>query len=169
MLKKTGALALVVLAAVIFAATSGASRPSSDSADLEAIQQLQANYAEVVNVEPIDLKVAAQIWLDSPEVSFLHPLGTAYGWQQIKQDFYQNIMEGYFSERKLTFRDVHVHLKGDCAWAELKWHFVAKSRKNGATQETDGRETQIYQKTGPGRWVFVHVHYSPPPMSMPRG
>ena len=66
-----------------------------------------------------------------------------------------------FAERKLTARDVSVHVNGDAAWVEFYWHFVGKQRKDGATIQTDGRETQIYQKTG-DRWQLVHVHYSGP-------
>ena len=66
-----------------------------------------------------------------------------------------------FSERKLTVRDVSVHVKGKTAWVEFYWHFVAKQRKDGSAVQTDGRETQIYERAG-NRWQLVHVHYSGP-------
>ena len=48
-----------------------------------------------------------------------------------------------FSERKLTVRDVSLHVNGDTAWVEFYWHFVAKRRNDGSVVQTDGRETQI--------------------------
>ena len=69
-----------------------------------------------------------------------------------------------FSERKLTVRDVSIHVNGETAWAEFYWHFTAKQGKDGLAVQTDGRETQIYDKVG-NRWQLVHVHYSGPAMT----
>jgi ketosteroid isomerase-like protein len=52
-----------------------------------------------------------------------------------------------------------VHVYGEAAWSESNWHFTATQRKDGAVVQTDGRETQIYRKTG-NRWVLVHADYS---------
>ena len=68
-------------------------------------------------------------------------------------------MGGMFKDRKLTPRDIKVHVDRDAAWSEFNWHFTATQRKDGAVVQTDGRETQIYRKRG-ARWVLVHVHYS---------
>ena len=97
-----------------------------------------------------------------PDVSFIHPLGHARGWNEVKA-FFTDIIGGMFSERKLTPRDIQVHVYGDSAWCEFNWHFTATQKKDGARMETDGRETQVYRKDG-NRWVLVHVHYS----AMPR-
>jgi ketosteroid isomerase-like protein len=68
-------------------------------------------------------------------------------------------MAGMFSERKLTPREIKVHVYGDSAWSEFNWHFAATQKKDGAKVQSDGRETQIYRKSG-NRSVLVHVHYS---------
>lgn len=117
----------------------------------------------MVNVEPVDVNLASQVWLNSPDVSLIYPLGEEHGWDQVKRGFYQDTMEALFSERKLTPGEITVHAHGDSAWAEFSWRFVAKMRKNGSTVETRGRETQIYRKIGPDRWALVHVHYSAMP------
>ena len=136
-------------------------RPAQGAtADVDAIKDLIAKYAAAVKVDPVDLDLASQVWAHSPEVSFIHPLGHEHGWEEIKRNFYQNTMEALFSERKLTTHDMSVHVYGDSAWAEFYWHFAARSRKGGAAVQTNGRETQIYHKIGPNRWVLVHVHYS---------
>lgn len=132
----------------------------SEESDTQAIKDLIANYAAALNAEPINMKLLSQVWLNSPEDSFIHPLGHEHGWEAIKKNFYENVMEKLFNERKLTVRDINVHVHGDSAWAEFYWHFVAKSRQGGSTVETNGRETQIYRKLDDGHWALVHVHYS---------
>ncbi len=126
------------------------------------IKQLIAQYAAAADGADMDL--ASQVWDSSPDVSFIHPLGHEHGWEEVK-NFYRNIMGAPFSERKLTVRDITLHVYGDSAWAEFYWHFVAKLRSNGSTVVTDGRETQIYRKLAGNRWVLVHVHYSAMPVT----
>ena len=131
------------------------------AADAGQIRKLIASYAAAVDAA--DVKLAAQVWDNSPDVSFIHPLGHAHGWDEVK-GFFTDVMGGMFSERKLTPRDIKVHVHGDSAWSEFYWHFTATQKKDGAHVQTDGRETQIYRKDG-SRWVLVHVHYSAMPTS----
>jgi len=143
-----------------------AQSPNSGS-DREEIKQLIDKYAK--SVSDADTKLAAEVWWDSPEVSFIHPLGHEHGFEQIKQNVYERLMGGMFSERKLTPRDISVHVYGNSAWAEFYWDFVAKSREDGSPVTTHGRETQIYRRID-GRWRLVHVHYSGmPPTQRPAG
>src|SRR5437016_11820007 len=135
------------------------------SADSNAIHGLIEKYAK--SVDAADTALAAEVWLDSPDVSFIHPLGHEHGFEQIKQNVYTRLMGETFSERKLSFHDVSVHVYGDAARAEFYWDFAAKFRKEGAPLATHGRETQLYQKLD-GRWRLVHVHYSGMPVSADR-
>jgi ketosteroid isomerase-like protein len=123
-----------------------------------------ATYAK--SIDDADTDLAARIWWDSPEVSFIHPLGHEHGFDQIKQNVYQRLMGETFSERKLTPRDIVIHVYGDVAWAEFYWDFNAKFRKDGQPITTHGRETQIYCKME-GSWRLVHVHYSGMPATQP--
>jgi uncharacterized protein (TIGR02246 family) len=129
--------------------------------EADHIRQLIANYAAAVDAA--DIKLAAQVWDNSPDVSFIHPLGQAHGWDEVK-GFFTDVMGGMFSERKLTPREIKVHVYGDSAWSEFNWHFTATQKKDGAKVQSDGRETQIYRKNG-NRWALVHVHYSEMPRS----
>ncbi len=129
--------------------------------EADRIRQLIAKYAAAVDAA--DIKLAGQVWDNSPDVSFIHPLGQAHGWDEVK-GFFTDIMGGMFSERKLTPREIKVHVYGDSAWSEFNWHFTATQKKDGAKVQSDGRETQIYRKNG-NRWVLVHVHYSGMPRS----
>ncbi len=118
------------------------------SADSAAIRSLIEKYAK--SVDGADTALAAEVWLDSPEVSFIHPLGHEHGFEQ-KQNVYRHLMGDTFSERKLSVHDVSVHVYGDAARAEFYWDFAAKFRKDGSPLATHGRETQLYQKIQ-GRW-----------------
>ena len=120
-----------------------------------------AKYAAAV--EAPDTALAAQVWDNSPDVSLIHPRGHEHGWEAIRKNFFESVMIGMMSERKLAIRDVKTHVSGGFAWAEFYWRFNAKMRANGSPVETEGRETQVYRKDGAGRWKLVHVHYSAMP------
>ncbi len=105
--------------------------------------------------------------MDSPDVSFIHPLGHEHGFEQIKQNVYTRLMGETFSERKLSVHDVSIHVFGDAARAEFYWDFAAKFRKDGSPLTTHGRETQLYQREQ-GRWRLVRVHYSGMPATAER-
>ena len=78
------------------------------------------------------------------------------------------MMRDVFSERKLSVRDVTIHVDGYAAWAEFYWHFGATLRSNRSPVTTEGRETQIYRKDNSRGWVLVHVHYSGMPAAVER-
>jgi ketosteroid isomerase-like protein len=141
------------------AKTEAAVQTPAASADAETIRHNIALYAK--SVSDADTTLASQVWWDSPEVSFIHPLGHEHGFDQIKQNVYTRLMGETFSERKLTPHDISIHVYGDAAWAEFYWDFNAKFRKDGQRITTHGRETQIYRKFPTG-WRLVHVHYSGP-------
>src|SRR5260370_8341357 len=125
--------------------------------DIADIRSLIEKYAK--SVDGADTNLAAQVWLDSPNVSFIHPLGHEHGFEQIKQNVYTRLMGETFLERKLSVHDVSIHVFGDAARAEFYWDFAAKFRKDGSPLTTHGRETQLYQREQ-GRWRLVPLHYS---------
>jgi len=148
-------------------ASAGSDLSSSEGKEsAEEIKNLIAKYAK--SVSDADTDLASQIWWNSPEASFIHPLGHEQGFQQIKQNVYTRLMGGMFSERKLSVHDVAVQVLGDAAVAEFYWDFTAKLRKDGSPVTTHGRETQVYRKM-PGGWRLVHVHYSATPVTEDRG
>jgi Xaa-Pro aminopeptidase len=132
-------------------------KTSTSNETTEEIKNLIAKYAK--SVSDADTDLASQIWWNSPEASFIHPLGHEHGFEQIKENVYRRLMGGMFSERKLSGHDVTVQVLGDAAVAEFYWDFVAKLRKDGSPVTTHGRETQVYRKM-PDGWRLVHVHYS---------
>jgi ketosteroid isomerase-like protein len=135
------------------------------SAEGDEIRGMIVKYAG--SIDDANTLLASQIWSDSPEVSFIHPLGHEHGLQQIKENFYKHLMGDTFSQRKLSIHDVSAHVYGETAWAEFYWDFAAKFRKDGSPITTHGRETQVYRKEQ-GRWRLVHVHYSGMPVTEER-
>lgn len=144
--------------------TQTAAQQRDTSADIDAIKRIIAKYAK--SIDTADTALASQIWWDSPEVSFIHPLGHEHGFDQIKANVYTRLMGETFSERKLTPRDISIHVYGDAAWAEFYWDFNARFRKDDKAITTHGRETQIYRKF-PSGWRIIHVHYSGMPTTQP--
>ncbi len=131
-------------------------------ADRQQIQGLIEKYAQ--SIDAADTTLAAEVWSQSPDVSFIHPQGHEHGFDQVRQNIYGRAMGEPFSERKLSVKDVAIHVYGDAAWAEFYWDFAAKLRKGGMLVHTSGRETQIYRKE-PAGWRLVHVHYSGMPVT----
>ncbi len=157
-----GAIGLFLFAFLCAGLRGASDVPRTTSDDAEAIRQLIEKYTK--SIDDADTKLASQIWLESPDVSFIHPLGHEHGFEQIKRNVYEQLMGGTFSERKLAARDISIHVHGDSAWAEFYWDFNAKFRKDGSPATTHGRETQVYWKTKDG-WRLVHVHYSGMPVT----
>jgi ketosteroid isomerase-like protein len=158
------ACSLAVITTMTICASSQQTQPAKTdrASDKNEIRELISKYAR--SIDGADTTLASQVWLDSPDVSFIHPLGHEHGFEQIKENMYRHLMGKLFSERKLTPRDISVHVYGDAAWAEFYWDFAAKLRKDGSPIATHGRETQVYRRTADG-WRLVHVHYSGMPVA----
>ena len=154
---------LILCLALVFTASCGPQGESASEiqAATNAIQQQIAKYTAALDAA--DINLASQVWLTSPEVSFINPAGHQHGWEEVKGVY--TFFGSSFSERKLTVRDLAVHVNGSAAWAEFYWHFDAKLLPSGQPIQSDGRETQVYRKAG-DRWRLVHAHYSGPPMSL---
>jgi ketosteroid isomerase-like protein len=133
---------------------------AGQSADSQEIERIIAKYAR--SVDAADTTLAAEVWSQSPDVSFIHPLGHEHGFSQIRQNVYIREMGDMFAERKLSIKDLSLHVYRDSAWAEFNWDFAAKLKTDGSAINTKGRETQIYRKER-GGWRLVHVHYSAEP------
>lgn len=105
--------------------------------------------------------LAEQVWATGPESSLTHPRGHEFGWEQIKQNFYTNIMANMFSKRelKLGVKPV-INIYGNAAVVEFFWDFTATVKEDGSERKTRGRESQVFVKMPDSGWRIVHVHYS---------
>jgi ketosteroid isomerase-like protein len=149
----------ILLAAILslMPAYAAAQTDTGPAPDVAALHHLIEQYAKAVDT--VDLDLLSQIWSQSPEVTFIYPLGEERGFDAIEQHVFQNVMGGMFSARDLQPHDVAVHVNGDAAWSEFRWTFHATMRKDGSAVTTRGVETQVYRKES-GKWHLVHVHYS---------
>ena len=117
------------------------------------------------SIDNADVALASEIWSHDPGVTFIFPLGTAYGFQQIVDVVYIGAMRNMFSKRELILHQPIIHVYADAAWSEMTWTFHA-TKNDGSEISTEGRETQVYHKEQ-GVWRIVHVHYSGPPIPIP--
>jgi len=138
-------------------AEGAASLRAANYSDADQIKALVSQYTH--SIDTCDTSLAAQVWLDSPSATFIHPLGHEHGFTQIKQNIYEKLFGQMFSERQLSAHDVTTDISGDSAVVEFYWDFTAKFRKDGSQITTHGRETQVYFKRA-GAWRLAHVHYS---------
>ncbi|GAC1630503.1 MAG: hypothetical protein NVS9B14_01210 [Candidatus Acidiferrum sp.] len=138
-------------------AEAAAARRGGNSADVDQIKSLVSQYTR--SIDTCDTNLAAQVWLDSPTATFIHPLGHEHGFAQIKENIYEKLFGQLFSERNLSARDLTVDASSDSAVVEFYWDFTGKFRKDGSQITTHGRETQVYFKRD-GSWRLAHVHYS---------
>lgn len=152
----------ILIAAIAFLLPDyawGQAAPEAAAAAIDnlAIHRLLDQYVKAVDT--VDLKLLAQIWSHSPDVSFIYPLGEEHGFDAIEQNVFEKLMGGMFSARDLTMHDVMIYVNGDSAWSEFHWDFHATMRKDGSALATHGVETQVYRKEN-SLWRLVHVHYS---------
>jgi ketosteroid isomerase-like protein len=140
---------------------------AQDAAKAKAeIRALIEKYTQ--SVDAADPKIGAQVWLTTPEASFIHPLGEESGWSAIAADVYGKLMGQTFSKRSLKLAaEPTIHIFGDAAVAEFHWDFVATLRSNGSAVHTMGRESQVYVRMAGTGWKLAHVHYSGPALSQP--
>ena len=137
--------------------------PNEDRKSIEAeIREIIAIYVQAI--DEANTALAAKIWLDSPEVSFVHPRGHEHGWKEIKENFFEGLMGSRFSKRKLTVYDISVKIFGETVFAEFYWDFDAVFT-DGTPKQTAGRETQVFARNENSEWVLVHVHYSNMPVT----
>jgi uncharacterized protein (TIGR02246 family) len=139
-----------------------AAAKGKEAVDVKTIKELISTYAK--SIDDADTALAAKLWADSPDVSFIHPRGHERGWKQVKENFYETTMGKLLTDRRLTAKNIEVQVYGDAAVAVFYWDFTAKLRQGGVPLKTHGRETQVYHRTD-GRWRLVHVHYSGMPVT----
>ena len=150
-------------AAISCAQTGQASHNPDDQAQIRALVQ---RYMQ--SIDAADPTLGATVWLTSPYVSFINPVGHELGRDEIASEVYTRLMCQTFSKRTLkSSSEIAIHVYGNAAVVEFDWDFVATMRSNGSPVHTTGRESQVYVKLPQKGWRLVHVHYSGPPVNVP--
>jgi SnoaL-like domain/Domain of unknown function (DUF4405) len=125
--------------------------------EVAAVKVLLADYLKSLNTN--DTLLASQIWENSPEVSFIHPLGHEKGWRNVLDNFYLKTMYNNFSNRQLSMEEPTIRVRGNTAWVDFYWDFKATWSKNQEPFTLKGRESQILLKDK-DKWKIVQIHYS---------
>ena len=128
--------------------------PSRDRADIE---QVFNKYLQSLNAA--DVALASQVWLQSPDVLVVTPVGRFKGWDGVK-DMYAG-MQKEFLERNVQASNVSIVVAGDAAWLVYDFVFTA-TLADGKPFTSKGWESHGYQRTANG-WRIAHLHYSVPP------
>ena len=128
--------------------------PGQDRADVE---QVFNKYLQ--SLDAADVALASKVWLQSPDVLVVTPLGRFKGWDGV-QEIYAKTLEEY-PERNVQASNVSIVVAGDTAWLVYDFVFTAKLA-DGKAFLSNGWESHGYQRTADG-WRIAHLHYSVPP------
>jgi ketosteroid isomerase-like protein len=134
-------------------------RAADVGSEKKNVQQVLEKYLE--SVKTADLKLASEVWSQTPDISVVTPFGRFKGWDSVRDGLYVNFLQKAFTERNLQPDNLAIATSGNTAWVVFDWTFTAKLA-NGQPFSSKGWESHVYQKTD-GRWVIVHLHYSVPP------
>ena len=150
-------------ALTVFAIMSVLASACARTADVEQekknVQQVFEAYIE--SVKTADLSLASRVWMQSPDIIAVTPLGRFQGWDSVRNDLYVNFLQKAFTERNLTPSHVAITVNGDTAWTVFDWTFAATTA-DGKPFSSKGWETHVYRKTDRG-WAILHLHYSGQP------
>jgi ketosteroid isomerase-like protein len=114
------------------------------------------------SIDDADTLLASKLWSDTPDISFINPMGEKYGWKGIRNIYI--VFRDNFTERKLRCSNLKFTSYGNVELMSFYWVFDATMKIKNGTQrvQTKGRESQVWIKTDKG-WRLVHVHYSEMP------
>ena len=115
-----------------------------------------------LSFEKNDLAMASQVWVNDESLTIFESGHANYGWP----DYRDHHLVPEMSEMKNTkyaFSDMKIHLRGNTAWATLKYTISADVMDNGKSRHVDGGGlgTAVLEKRD-GQWRIVHWHSSAP-------
>ena len=136
---------------------------TSNSQDRADVERVFSKYLR--SLEAADVALASEVWLQSPDVLVVTPIGRFQGWDGVKEIWARTQEE--FSERKVQASNVSIAVAGDAAWLVFDFVFTA-TLADGKALLLKGWESHGYQRTGDG-WRIAHLHYSAasPPLTDP--
>ncbi len=126
--------------------------------DRTDIEQVFNIYLQSLNTA--DIALASQVWLQSPDVLVVTPIGRFEGWESVRDDIYVNSMQKQMRDRNVKAGNVNILVAGDAAWLVYDFAFTAKWA-DGRPLTMSGWESHGYLRTGDG-WRIAHLHYSVP-------
>ena len=149
----------LIAAILVVASAPGCRRTRDISRDRADIEQVFNKYLQSLNTA--DVGLASEVWLQSPDVLVVTPIGRFRGWDSVQKDIYVNSMQKQMRERHVQASNVSIVVAGDAAWVVYDFVYTAK-RTDGQTFTSKGWESHGYLRTANG-WRIAHLHYSVPP------
>ena len=134
----------------------GFGRPSDDTQDRADIEKVFETYLQSLNAA--DVELASRVWLQSPDLLVVTPVGRFQGWDSVRDDIYVNGMQKQFVERNARASNASIVVSGDAAWLVYDFVFTAK-RADGQLLTSKGWESHGYLRTEDG-WRIAQLHYS---------
>jgi ketosteroid isomerase-like protein len=155
---------LPIAVILVLACAPGCGRTPDNRQDRADIEQVFNEYLQSINTG--DVALASQVWLQSPDVLVVTPVGRFKGWDSVQKDIYANFVRE-FPERNVQASNLSIVVAGDAAWLVYDFVFTAK-KADGQPFTSKGWESHGYQRTANG-WRIAHLHYSvpPPPVAPP--
>ena len=138
-------------------------RVKSESQDRADVERVFSIYLR--SLEAADVELASQVWLQSPDVLVVSPIGRFNGWEGVKEIWERTRTE--FSVRKVQTSNVTIVVAGDAAWLVFDFVFTGTRADGKPPVVLTGWESHGYQRTADG-WRLAHLHYSVP-MASPAG
>ena len=62
-----------------------------------------------------DVTLASTVWLQSPDIVVVTPMGRTEGWDSVQRDVYVNFLQKAFLERDLSSEQCPIHVDGNSA------------------------------------------------------
>jgi ketosteroid isomerase-like protein len=125
--------------------------------DRSELEQVFHKYLQSINTG--DVALASEVWMQSPNVLVVTPVGRFMGWDSVQRDIYPNFVKEC-PERNVEANNVSVVVAGDAAWLVYDFVYTAKLA-GGRPCVSKGWESHGYQRTVNG-WRIAHLHYSVP-------
>jgi len=94
---------------------------TSNSQDRADVERVFSKYLR--SLEAADVALASEVWLQSPDVLVVTPIGRFQGWDGVKEIWARTQEE--FSERKVQASNVSIAVAGDAAWLVFDFVFTA--------------------------------------------
>ncbi len=103
----------------------------------------------------------SKFYIKDADLVFYDALPMQYqGWDEYKQGIQTNLFNKMPKFILSANDDLNLTRRDNLAWTTFTWHLSAELN-DGTPLETDGRQTDIWEKHN-GEWLIVHEHISAP-------
>lgn len=131
---------------------------ADEAADLDAVQQANATFLEIVGER--DIEAMADLWRRTDYVRAIHPFRPIdKGWDEVRDGF--QALFRIFPELSSAMPEPDVRVVGDVAWVSGLEEFKGVLQSGDVVSATL-RTGRIFERDGE-RWLLVHHQVSPPP------